>query len=73
MEEAVKRLIRALHDPKTAKTMGQSRVREVIFEAITKSHKADALRALVVNQGRFSQIVHSLKTVTASIRSRGAN
>ena len=60
MEEAVKRLIRALHDPQTAKIMGQSRVREVIFEAL-QSPQGDALRALVVNQGRFSQIVHSLK------------
>ncbi|GAA0826290.1 AraC family transcriptional regulator [Marinomonas arenicola] len=60
MEVAVTRLVEALHDPKTAKIMGQSRLREVIFEAL-QSSQGSALRALVVNQGRFSQIVHSLK------------
>jgi len=60
MEEAVTRLVSALHDTQTAKIMGQSRVREVIFEAL-QSPQGDALRALVVNQGRFSQIVYSLR------------
>lgn len=60
MEGAVTRLVEALHDPKTAQIMGQSRLREVIFEAL-QSSQGSALRALVVNQGRFSQIVHSLK------------
>ncbi|RBP85165.1 AraC family transcriptional regulator [Marinomonas rhizomae] len=60
MEEAVSRLIRALYDSNTAKVMGQSRVREVVFEAL-QSPQGDALRALVVNQGRFSLIVNSLK------------
>ena len=60
MLESVFRLIKALHDPHTAKVMGQSRVREVIFEAL-QSPQGAALRALVVNQGRFSLIVNSLK------------
>ena len=60
MLEAVTRLVRALHDSKTAKIMGQSRVREVVFEAL-QGAQGDALRALVVNQGRFSKIVHSLQ------------
>jgi len=60
MIESVSRLIKALHDPYTAKIMGQSRVREVIFEAL-QSPQGDALRALVLNQGRFSLIVNSLK------------
>ena len=60
MTESVSRLIKALHDPHTAKIMGQSRVREVIFEAL-QSPQGAALRALVVNQGRFSLIVNALK------------
>ncbi|WP_232827810.1 AraC family transcriptional regulator [Marinomonas shanghaiensis] len=60
MIESVTRLIKALHDPHTAKVMGQNRVREVIFAAL-QSAQGDALRALVTNQGRFSLIVNSLK------------
>ena len=60
MIESVSRLIKALHDPYTAKVMGGSRVREVIFEAL-QSPQGAALRALVVNQGRFSLIVNALK------------
>ncbi|NLQ17154.1 AraC family transcriptional regulator [Marinomonas sp. M1K-6] len=60
MMESVARLIKALHDPYTAKIMGQSRVRDVIFEAL-QSPQGDALRALVTNQGRFSLIANTLK------------
>ncbi|MGO2353487.1 MAG: AraC family transcriptional regulator [Marinomonas foliarum] len=60
MIESVSRLIKALYDPNTAKIMGPSRVREVVFEAL-QSSQGDALRALVLNQGRFSLIVNSLK------------
>lgn len=60
MQEAVIRLVRALHDESTAKIMGASRVREVIFEAL-QSSQGDAIRALVVNQGLFSRIVLALK------------
>ncbi|SBS25027.1 HTH-type transcriptional activator RhaS [Marinomonas spartinae] len=60
MQEAVIRLVRALHDETTAKMMGTSRVREVIFEAL-QSSQGDAIRALVANQGLFSRIVLALK------------
>ncbi|MBJ7554850.1 AraC family transcriptional regulator [Marinomonas spartinae] len=60
MQEAVIRLVRALHDETTAKIMGTSRVREVIFEAL-QSSQGDAIRALVANQGLFSRIVLALK------------
>ena len=60
MVESVSRLIKALYNPHTAKIMGPSRVKEVIFEAL-QSPQGEALRALVLNEGRFSLIVHSLK------------
>ena len=36
-------------------------MREVIFEALQSPQRSAALRALVVNQGRFSLIVDALK------------
>jgi len=54
MEEAVKRLIRALPaSQKPQKTMGRSS-EKVHFDSITQVHKGDALRALVVKPSRFS-------------------
>lgn len=60
MESALIRLVDALHDPKTAKLMGESRVREVIFAAL-QSPEAFALKELVLNQGRFSRIAQTIK------------
>lgn len=60
MEAALIRLIRALYDTRTAKIMGASRVREVIFEALQHT-EANVLRELVVNQGQFSRIVQSVQ------------
>ncbi|MFA7553334.1 MAG: AraC family transcriptional regulator [Spongiibacteraceae bacterium] len=59
MEEAVTRLVRALHSPADAAVMGQARVREVIFEAL-KDQQGPALRALVSNQGNYSRIIQVL-------------
>lgn len=59
MEGALIRLIQALYDPKTAKLMGQGRVREVIFAAL-QSPEATALKTLVMNQGRFSRISYAI-------------
>ncbi|MBU2711273.1 AraC family transcriptional regulator [Zooshikella harenae] len=59
MEEAVIRLLRALHDPQAARVMGRNRVREVIFEAL-QGEQGPALRALVENQGHYSRIVQVL-------------
>jgi AraC-like DNA-binding protein len=59
MEEAVTRLVRALHSPADAAVMGRERVREVIYEAL-KDQQGPALRALVSNQGNYSRIIKVL-------------
>ncbi|MFQ3237704.1 MAG: AraC-like DNA-binding protein [Paraglaciecola sp.] len=62
MEEAVTRLIRALHSPADAAVMGKARVREVIYEAL-KDQQGPALRALVSNQGNYSRIIQVLSNL----------
>ncbi|WP_018719516.1 AraC family transcriptional regulator [Arhodomonas aquaeolei] len=59
MQEAVTRLLRALHDPAELEAMGQARVRDVIFEAL-KGEQGPALRALVLNHGHYSRIAKVL-------------
>ncbi|TYL49322.1 AraC family transcriptional regulator [Marinomonas sp. IMCC 4694] len=64
MAAALVRLVRAMYDPRTAKIMGASRVREVIFEAL-QNPEANVLRELVVNQGQFSRIVQCVQKMNA--------
>ncbi|RDH45665.1 AraC family transcriptional regulator [Zooshikella ganghwensis] len=59
MEEAVIRLLRALHDLQAARVVGSNRVRDVIFEAL-QGAQGPALKALVQNQGHYSRIVQVL-------------
>lgn len=59
MEEAVTRLVRALHSPADAAVMGQARVREVIYEAL-KDAQGPALRALVSHHGNYSRVIQVL-------------
>ncbi|WP_166264579.1 AraC family transcriptional regulator [Marinobacter caseinilyticus] len=64
MQEAVVRLLRALHDPLDAQVMGTARIREVIFEAL-KGSQGPALRALTLNQGHYARIVQVLTQMHA--------
>ncbi|WP_020409068.1 AraC family transcriptional regulator [Hahella ganghwensis] len=66
MREAVMRLLRALHDPQTAKLMGEGRVREVIYEALL-GEQGKAMRALVHNQGNYSRIVRVLNQMRSEL------
>ncbi|WP_192035331.1 AraC family transcriptional regulator N-terminal domain-containing protein [Halomonas sp. YLGW01] len=66
MQEAVVRLLRALGDPLDARVMGETRVREVIFEAL-KGDQGPALRALVHHQGHYSQIIRVLAQMHADV------
>ena len=59
MNAAVERLVKTLHDPAETRAMGPARIREVVFEAI-RGAQGPALRALVVNRGSYSRIVHVL-------------
>lgn len=59
MRGCVERLLRCLHDPLECKVMGPSRVRELLFAAL-RGPQADALRALVEQQGQFARIAASL-------------
>ncbi|MDX9680084.1 AraC family transcriptional regulator [Pseudomonas protegens] len=59
MRGCVERLLRCLHDPLECKVMGPSRVRELLFAALRGS-QADALRALVEQQGQFARVAASL-------------
>lgn len=66
MEEAVTRMLRALADPQTAQLMGPSRVREVIFEALSGA-QGPALRALVDGSGNYSRVVQALELMHTDI------
>lgn len=59
MRGCVERLLRCLHDPLECKVMGASRVRELLFAAL-RGPQADALRALVEQQGQFARVAASL-------------
>lgn len=59
MRGCVERLLRCLHDPLECKVMGTSRVRELLFAAL-RGPQADALRALVEQQGHFARVAASL-------------
>ena len=59
MRGCVERLLRCLHDPLECKVMGLARVRELLFAAL-RGPQADALRALVEQQGHFARVAASL-------------
>ena len=59
MRGCVERLLRCLYDPLECKVMGPSRVRELLFAAL-RGPQADALRALVEQQGQFARVAASL-------------
>ncbi|MEN5089475.1 AraC family transcriptional regulator [Pseudomonas protegens] len=59
MRGCVERLLRCLQDPLECKIMGASRVRELLFAAL-RGPQADALRALVEQQGQFARVAASL-------------
>jgi AraC-like DNA-binding protein len=65
MQEAVSRLVRALHDPIDARVMGTARVREVIYEAL-KGEQGSALSALILNQGNYSRVIRILSQLHKS-------
>ncbi|WP_104202434.1 AraC family transcriptional regulator [Billgrantia saliphila] len=64
MHGAVVRLLRTLHDSAETSIMGESRVRDVVFEAL-KGEQGPALRALVRHQGNYSRIVRVLSRLHA--------
>ncbi|SIS90133.1 AraC family transcriptional regulator [Neptunomonas antarctica] len=66
MQEAVSRLVRALHDPLDAHVMGQARVREVVFEAL-KGQQGPALKALILHQGNYSRVIRVLSELQQKI------
>ncbi|AXK56500.1 AraC family transcriptional regulator [Pseudomonas protegens] len=59
MRGCVERLLHCLLDPLECKVMGASRVRELLFAAL-RGPQADALRALVEQQGQFARVAASL-------------
>ncbi|MFK3794331.1 AraC family transcriptional regulator N-terminal domain-containing protein [Pseudomonas piscis] len=59
MRGCVERLLRCLHDPLECKVMGAARVRELLFAAL-RGPQAEALRALVEQQGHFARVAASL-------------
>lgn len=59
MQEAVLRLANALHADIERNTMGNARIRDVVFEAL-KGEQGPALRALVLGHGNYSRIVQVL-------------
>jgi len=59
MRGCVERLLRCLHDPLECKIMGPARVRELLFAAL-RGPQAEALRALVEQQGHFARVAASL-------------
>ncbi|AZC17281.1 Transcriptional regulator, AraC family [Pseudomonas sp. CMR5c] len=59
MRGCVERLLRCLHDPLECKVMGPARVRELLFAAL-RGPQAEALRALVEQQGHFARVAASL-------------
>ena len=62
MQAAVLRLARTLHDDVECSTMGDARIRDVVFEAL-KGEQGPALRALVKGHGNYSRIVQVLSQV----------
>ena len=59
MQAAVLRLARTLHDDVECSTMGDARIRDVVFEAL-KGEQGPAMRALVKGHGSYSRIVQVL-------------
>lgn len=59
MHAAVGRLVSALHNPAELATMGNARIRDVVFEAL-KGDQGPALRALVRGHGHYARIVQVL-------------
>lgn len=59
MQAAMLRLANALHDDVECTTMGNARIREVVFEAL-KGEQGPALRALVKGHGHYSRIIQVL-------------
>ncbi len=59
MRGCVERLLHCLHDPLECKVMGPARVRELLF-AVLRGPQAEALRALVEQQGHFARVAASL-------------
>ncbi|RTR06547.1 AraC family transcriptional regulator [Halomonas nitroreducens] len=64
MQGAVVRLLRTLQDLTETAAMGESRVRDVVFEAL-KGQQGPALRALVLHRGHYSRIVQVLSRLHA--------
>ncbi len=64
MQAAMLRLASTLHDDIESATMGEARIREVVFEAL-KGEQGTALRALVKGHGHYSRIVQVLSTLHA--------
>ncbi|WP_406663434.1 AraC family transcriptional regulator N-terminal domain-containing protein [Gallaecimonas sp. GXIMD1310] len=71
MAQAALRLAEALADPLTARVMGQSRVKELLYEAL-RGPQGRALWELAEGQGHYSQIVQVLgqlqQDLTAPLR-----
>ncbi|NYT72134.1 AraC family transcriptional regulator [Halomonas sp. QX-2] len=59
MQDAVLRLANALHADIERNTMGNARIRDVVFEAL-RGEQGPALRALVLGHGNYSRIVQVL-------------
>ncbi|MGM0833493.1 AraC family transcriptional regulator [Halomonas qinghailakensis] len=59
MQAAMLRLASTLHDDIECSTMGEARIRDVVFEAL-KGEQGPALRALVKGHGHYSRIVQVL-------------
>lgn len=59
MLAAAERLVQCLHSPQDARVLGQSRVRELVYEAL-KGAQGPALRALVQGQGHYARIAQVL-------------
>ncbi|MEA2117249.1 AraC family transcriptional regulator [Halovibrio sp. HP20-50] len=65
MQDAVLRLARSLHDTVECSTMGNARIRDVVFEAL-KGEQGPALQALVMGHGNYSRIVQALSKLHAN-------
>ncbi|MCA1773742.1 MAG: AraC family transcriptional regulator [Halomonas sp.] len=59
MQAAVLRLVNALREPTELNTMGTTRIRDVVFEAL-KGEQGQALKALVRGHGHYARIVQVL-------------
>ncbi|GEN27170.1 AraC family transcriptional regulator [Halovibrio variabilis] len=65
MQDAVLRLAHSLHDTVECSTMGNARIRDVVFEAL-KGEQGPALQALVTGHGNYSRIVQALSKLHAN-------